>query len=157
MYHYTESGLDNVWLVNGYTVRKTAYGKAVAVIGADSLHAFLVNRLLKKAGRLTGKEVRFLRSFLGFSQANLGTALGVTDQAVSLWERTGRVPKSGDALLRVIVAAKLDKATPVGDLVERINELDRKINQRIVVREAPNKSGGWVVDAPDEASEAVAA
>ena len=27
-YRYTESGLTNVWLANGYTIRKTKYGKA---------------------------------------------------------------------------------------------------------------------------------
>lgn len=31
MYHYTQCGLDNVWLENGYKVKKTAYGQAVAV------------------------------------------------------------------------------------------------------------------------------
>lgn len=29
MHHYTESGLQNVWLENGYHVRKTPYGDAV--------------------------------------------------------------------------------------------------------------------------------
>jgi hypothetical protein len=35
MYHYTESGLDNVWLANGYTVIETPYGKGVSVRDAD--------------------------------------------------------------------------------------------------------------------------
>ena len=30
-YHYTESGLRNVWLENGYTVRQTPYGETIAI------------------------------------------------------------------------------------------------------------------------------
>jgi hypothetical protein len=29
-YRYTESGLTNVWLANGYTLRKTKYGEGCA-------------------------------------------------------------------------------------------------------------------------------
>lgn len=28
-YRYTESGLTNVWLANGYPIRKTKYGEGV--------------------------------------------------------------------------------------------------------------------------------
>jgi putative transcriptional regulator len=30
-YHYTECGLDNVYLENGFTVHKTAYGRGVSI------------------------------------------------------------------------------------------------------------------------------
>ena len=47
MYHYTECGLDNVWLSNGYTEKKTAYGKAVSISNADELHKILAEDLVK--------------------------------------------------------------------------------------------------------------
>ena len=59
-YHYTESGLTNVWLANGYTVRKTKYGEGVSIQDADGLHRALA-RVLSNKARLTGTEVRFLR------------------------------------------------------------------------------------------------
>ncbi len=31
MYHYTESGLRNVYLKNGYTITKTEYGEAISI------------------------------------------------------------------------------------------------------------------------------
>ena len=37
MYHYTDGGLRNVWLVNGYEVRKTPFGEAVAFHDGDGL------------------------------------------------------------------------------------------------------------------------
>ena len=36
-YRYTESGLTNVWLANGYTIRKTKYGEGVSVQDVDGL------------------------------------------------------------------------------------------------------------------------
>jgi hypothetical protein len=37
MYHYTETGLQNVWLANGYNVRKTSDGDAISIENADGL------------------------------------------------------------------------------------------------------------------------
>jgi len=31
MYHYTDAGLKNVWLTNGYQQQNTPYGRVVAV------------------------------------------------------------------------------------------------------------------------------
>jgi DNA-binding transcriptional regulator YiaG len=95
MYHYTESGLDNVWLENGYTVMKTPYGKATSVVDADALHELLAIGLTDKKGRITGKEFRFLRTMACLSQKSLAHMVGVSEQALSLWERTGKVPVSG--------------------------------------------------------------
>jgi putative transcriptional regulator len=46
MYHYTECGLDNVWLTNGFTKKQTAYGEAVAIAHADALHKLLAEDLI---------------------------------------------------------------------------------------------------------------
>ena len=37
-YHYTECGLDYVYLVNGYTWHQTPYGRGVSIEDADGLH-----------------------------------------------------------------------------------------------------------------------
>ena len=140
MYHYTESGLANVWLENGYVVRDTPYGKSVAVEEADALHQVLALALVNKAGRTTGKELRFLRVMLGLSQESLGTkCLGVTEQSVSLWERTGKVPKSADVLVRMLVLERLNGNGRVTQLLERINTVDRLVNQRLIAKESRDK------------------
>ncbi|GAB3487635.1 hypothetical protein GCM10027399_01620 [Curvibacter fontanus] len=96
MYHYTQCGLDNVWLENGYKGKKTAYGQAVAVEDADGLHQAL--ELVAKQGRLNGKELKFLHVAMGLSQGRLGKLLGATEQSVSLCERTGKVPQAAEKL-----------------------------------------------------------
>lgn len=134
MYHYTESGLDNVWLANGYTVHKTPYGKGVSVSDADGLMEELAKWLTHKPGRLTGKELRFLRTLLCLSQASLAAMMGATEQSVSLWERTGKVPKTSDALVRMLVLEKMNGDGKISQVIDRINTVERLVNQQIVAR-----------------------
>lgn len=134
MHHYTDCGLDNVWLHNGFTEKKTAYGNAVSVVEADDLHEKLALSLTEKQGRLTGKEFRFLRTMLCLSQGSLAVMMGATEQSVSLWERTGKVPKSSDALVRMTVLEKLSGDGKISEVIERINTVDRLVNQKIVAR-----------------------
>ena len=68
MFHFTSCGLPNVWLENGYREKQTAYGKAVSIEHADSLHEVIAANVADKRGRLTGKEFRFLRNMLGLSR-----------------------------------------------------------------------------------------
>lgn len=154
MYHYTECGLDNVWLENGYTVRSTPYGKGVSIDDADGLHKVIVSTILQKKGRITGKELRFLRVELGLSQENLGRCLGSTDQSVSLWERTGKVPSTTDALVRLLVIERLKGNAKVTSVLTRINEVDRLVNQKIVVVERRKK---WHSEVTNDERVAVAA
>ena len=149
MYHYTESGLDNVWLQNGYTIHTTPYGKGVSIVDADSLHRLLALRIADKKGRISGKELRFLRSVLDLSQDALAKMLDVTDQSVSLWERSGRVPKSVDTFVRTMTLGKLDGDTTVAALLDRITTVDRMVHQKIVARETTRKRWTTTVTADD--------
>ena len=144
MYHYTESGLDNVWLKNGYQLRRTRYGEAVSVEDVDGLTRALAQNLIDKKGQLSGQELRFLRVFLGMSQESLGTLLGVQGQSVSLWERKGTTPTAQEALVRIIAHQRLDGDCDVIDMLERINTVDRLVNQAIVAHESRRK---WKTEA----------
>lgn len=139
MYHYTTSGLDNVWLSNGYTVKQTPYGKAVAVVDADGLHQMLAIHLTEKPGRLNGKEFRFLRSLMCLSQQSLAKMVGVTEQALSLWERTGKIPKSGDVVVRMLVLEKLTGDGKMSEIIDRVNTIERLVNQQIVAKARSHK------------------
>jgi len=150
MYHYTECGLDNVWLENGYTVHTTPYGKGVSIDDAAGLHGVLVAELVKKQGRITGKELRFLRTHLALSQSNLAKWLGATDQSVSLWERTGKVPATSDALVRMLVIERSKGNVQVNAILERINDVDRLMNQKIVAKERRKKWHSEVAEFNDE-------
>jgi len=116
MYHYVESGLPNVWLSNGYVVKKTSYGEALGITDVQGLHDTIGKALAEKSSPLTGAEFRFLRKELGLSQERLGDIVGLTSQAVAIWEKTGKIPTVSDRYLRgLYLEAKdrtEDKPTP---------------------------------------------
>lgn len=105
MYHYTEGGLRNIWLVNGYERVETRYGKALTIQDLPGLTRAICKALIRKNSKLTGAEFRYLRQAMLMSQASLGRTLGRTDQAIAGWEKNSKVPKFADQMLRVVYAA----------------------------------------------------
>lgn len=124
-YHYTESGLDNAYLVNGFDIEDDE----VIIHDIIGLHNAIGMALVYKPGKLTGKEVRFIRNTLDLSQSRLGKLLGVTYQTILLWE-TGRqkITKGSDHFLRTLFFAYLNKEgdCSVYDRINEIAELDAK-------------------------------
>lgn len=52
MYKFSDGGLRNVWLANGFTVKKTPYGEAVAIEDVPGLTRAICAALTKKPGGL---------------------------------------------------------------------------------------------------------
>lgn len=139
MHHYTDGGLRNVWLKNGYTEQRTPYGLAVSFDDVQGLTRAICLALTRKRSKLTGAELRYLRQGLNLSQPSLGQLLGVTGQAVAIWEKTGRVPKMADTAMRLIYTAHADGDAQVRSIVTALNETERVI---LVLQETAR---GWVV------------
>jgi DNA-binding transcriptional regulator YiaG len=135
MYHYTDGGLRNVWLENGYIEKDTPYGKAVSFHDLDGLTKAICVALSNKPGKLTGAEFRYIRSGLLLSQKSLGKPLGCTGQAVAKWEKNGRVPKTADLVIRMIYKQAHDGKEGVGATVEMLNMIDRINHSRIIFSE----------------------
>lgn len=151
MYQYQACGLDNVWLENGYVEKQTPYGKAVSVANADQLHELLAMRVAGKSGHLSGKEFRFLRNSMCLSQRALGEMLGVSEQTVSLWEREeSAIPVAQETVVRMLALEKIKGNGKIGEIIERVNTVERLVNQRIVARAMDHK---WTAKAEDEAPE----
>ncbi|MCL2296971.1 MAG: helix-turn-helix domain-containing protein [Proteobacteria bacterium] len=139
MYHYTESGLRNIWLANGYREIDTPDGIAFAIEDIESLHKAVGRHLLSKK-KLTGTEFRFLRKELGLSQTIAGQYLGVSDQTVAKWEKEGRISAPAERLMRLLYEeAKLNSHPKIKELLETINDLDRSQKGRIRFKQAGGK------------------
>lgn len=139
MYHYTESGLQNIYLANGFKERKVAGGKAVAIIDVEGLHQ-AIGRSLARKGHLTGAEFRFLRKELDLSQTRFGALAGASEESVSLWERRGRVPKSAALFLQAIYLEAIDGDIEFRKLVEELAELDRAHQEKVIFEDT---AAGW--------------
>ena len=148
MYHYTDGGLRNVWLVNGYEIKKTPFGEGVAFHNLDGLTESICIALTKKAGVLTGSEFRYIRSAgMLLSQPALGKLMGIDGQSVARWEKTGKVPKWADKLVRLMYLAQAQGNEPISAAVERVKTVERLVKQRIVVKES---RGQWKPSLQDE-------
>lgn len=126
MFHYTSCGLKNVYLSNGYRVRETPYGDAVAIENIEGLHKAIGQCLVEGKSFLTGPEFRFLRKELGMSQKRIASIIGNDSQTVALWEKHARVPKWGDHWVRVLYRlCKLKEDHDVIAMIDRVNDIDR--------------------------------
>lgn len=140
MYHYTECGLPNVWLVNGFTPHETPYGDVVEVENVEGLHRAIGLRLVHRKPHLTGTEFRFLRKELDLSQNALAGYFGNDAQSVALWEKRGRVPKWADRFLRAIYRETIEGNAQIREIVARLNDTDRREAERLAFEDTPE---GW--------------
>lgn len=101
-YHYVESGLDNVYLLNGVSKTKTAYGVMVKVDNINGLHRAIGLHIVEKTESMHGGEFRFLRKLIGRTQVELADEFGVSDQTIANYEKKkARVPRIADDWIRV--------------------------------------------------------
>lgn len=138
MYHFTDGGLKNIWLANGFKIEKSPYGKTVSIEDQNGLTMAICKALIMKSIHLTGAEFRYIRQSMLLSQKSLGIQFGVTEQAVAKWEKTGKLPKYADSLLRVIFAAHSDGNQKVKNLVDAMNHTEQVIY--LIMKET---SEGW--------------
>lgn len=155
MYHYTDGGLRNVWLANGYEIKKTPFGEAVSFHGGDGLTQAICQALSAKIGVLTGVELRFIRSAgMGLSQPAIGKLMGIDGQSIARWEKSGKVPRWADKLVRLLYAGHAQGMEPICRVMERIKTVERIVKQRIVVQE---NRGQWTPTCEPANEDAVAA
>ena len=105
LYHYRESGLDNVYLRNVGVHKFECGGKLIQVHAIQRLHDAIAYHLLKKHALLAGPEFRFLRQWVGLTAKRLASALGVkTRISISRWEN-GKAPitPATDHAMRLLV------------------------------------------------------
>lgn len=129
--HYTASGLDDVYLMNGFTIEETAYGRGTAIEGVDALHAALAQHLVIHRKRLSAKEFRFLRRQMDMTQAELAGRLGLDAQTVARYEK-GETAISGpaDLALRfvyILWALPPDQRAGVAEALKSLLDTDERV------------------------------
>ena len=148
MKKFDDAGLQNVWLANGFSTKDTLYGIVEITNDVPGLTRAISLALAGKIGRLSGAEFRYLRLHLRLSQKSLAQRFGNTEQAVALWEKTGRVPFWADKRVRILWKAQEAGNETVKNVVDRINLIDQLVNQKIVAEETKRGWKGRVEDEP---------
>jgi DNA-binding transcriptional regulator YiaG len=130
-YHYTESGLDDVYLLSGYDVCDTDYGPGVSVRDADELHRAIGLFLVRNKKILSSKELRFLRKEMDLTQSELGRFLGASDQSVARWEKgINKIGTAADRLIRELFQDHAgDERISLRDLITSLEEHDDLLSE----------------------------
>jgi DNA-binding transcriptional regulator YiaG len=127
--HYRMSGLENVWLMNGFVEEETEYGPAVRVEDADNLHSVLAATIVADKAQMTGPEMRFIRKLMGQSQSGIARLLGCSDQRVARWEKgQTAIDPSAERLFRVIVRDWLGQDVHITAVLEALSDLDEALH-----------------------------
>jgi putative zinc finger/helix-turn-helix YgiT family protein len=88
--------------------------REVAIPHLDALLKLVAETIVKKPGRLTGDEVRVVRSYLELSGTELAEIMDATPATVSRWENNKTpVGRTADLLLRAIVMLHHGQQIPV--------------------------------------------
>lgn len=142
-FHYTECGLPNIFLVNGFNFIETARGVAVSIKDVEGLHQAIGHFLVTNKRDLTGKELRFLRHEMLMSQSTLANLLGMSEQAVRRWESNKvTIPKPSESLLRLLYREHIHNQNgKISTILKKIANLEEKLNDQDLLFEDTLK--GW--------------
>lgn len=145
MFHYTDCGLDNVFLVNGVEPYETEYGAGYAIQHTAGLHKAIGLWLTDLPKPINGAELRFFRLELEMTQKDLGGVLGSSEQCVRRWEkaREASIPGSADRLVRALYLEYIQGNGSVRRMVDRLAALDQIEHARVQFRDTNH---GWVTD-----------
>jgi putative transcriptional regulator len=108
-FHYTMSGLEDVWLLNGFAIGHTCYGEGVRIEDANGLHRALARGIVSDKTPMNERELRFLRKLMRLSEEDLAHLLGCSDQLIASWEEgEAAIDPFAERLYRMLVREWLD-------------------------------------------------
>lgn len=141
-YHYTECGLDNIYLVNGFKYVDGPVSGRVVIKDIDGLHEAIGRMLVNRKESFTGKEIRFLRQEMLMSQEALAKLLQVSVQGVHRWEKSkSGVPKPAEMLIRLLYREHIHERGPSSfrAKLEKISDIEDDIDGlKMMLRKPPN-------------------
>lgn len=141
MYHYTDSGLDNIWLTNGYEEHQEDGETFVGIHDIEGLHEQIGLTIANKPTKVTSQEFKFLRLELNLSQAKLGALLDVSDQTIARWEKGEiEVSRISDVIVRGLYKESLDNDSDISQILNILSDLDIRENTERLEFEETNHS-----------------
>ena len=108
-FRYSASGLDNVIIRNMEVVVDDAGEEVYAIPNIVGLHKMIAYAIIRKKHGLTHAELRFLRTEMGLTQAQLAQIVKLDHQTIGRWER-GETPidQNAEFVVRMVAAEALE-------------------------------------------------
>jgi len=131
-YHYTECGLDNIWLNNGFERHEdTGYGAGTSITDVEGLHVAIGLGLINSKNKLRGAELRFIRHELDLSQGALAIVLGTSEQNLRRWEKNNSISGPAQNLLSVLYNEYVSGTSEIRESLDRLASLDVRLHDEM--------------------------
>ena len=142
-HHYTECGLQNVF-IEGLKPCIDDDGDEVFTIPAiNELHRVIAHGIVSHEHGMSGDELRFLRTEMGYTQAELALLVHYDKQSIGRWERGEfDIESAAEAIIRRLAIEKLSLKISSG-----IDELSRmsvpSVKTQPINIKKTNKNGSY--------------
>lgn len=143
MYHYTECGLPNVYLKNGFTIEHIDGEDYTSIDDMNNLHVAIAQTIADSHTALRPAQFKFLRIELNLSQKMLGHRFGVSEQTIARYEKgQSDIPRTTDAALRSLFMEKLEKTNSVSYFLDLLSDVEaQQAAKEILLEEIDNHWG----------------
>ena len=107
-YHYTACGLDDVY-IEGVRISVDHEGQeTISIPLVRKMHCEITRRILTQEYKMSGKELRFIRSELGKTIDEMADILSCRPATIEKWERgEASIKTVHDKLVRCVAASLL--------------------------------------------------
>lgn len=121
-HHYTECGLQNVFIEGLTPVIDDDGDEIITIPAINELHRVIALGIVSHEHGMSGDELRFLRSEMGYTQAELAELVHHDKQSIGRWERSEyEIASAAEAIIRRLAIEKLSLEVESG-----IDELSRR-------------------------------
>lgn len=108
-YHYTECGLENVFIEGMETIQDHNGEETMTIPAIGLLHQVIAEGIVCRKSKMSGRELRFLRTEMGLTQEKLADILKVTLLTISRWEREETsIKDTAEMLIRLMAVDRLE-------------------------------------------------
>ena len=121
-YRYTECGLDNVFIEDLEILEDHAGEETYCIPNVLQLHKAIAQAIITGDQGIAPAELRFLRTEMGMTQAQLAKVLGVAPLTVGRWERAEKpIDSTAELVIRMLAAERLgvEPVMSIEELAER--------------------------------------
>jgi transcriptional regulator with XRE-family HTH domain len=114
-HHYTECGLQNVFITGISKMTDDDGDEVILVPGVNNLHRIIAEGIVSHKKGIDGSELRFLRSEMGLTQAELATLVHRDKQSIGRWERSEtEIDSVAEAVIRKLAIEKIGLKVDLG-------------------------------------------
>lgn len=144
-YHYTECGLDYIYLENGFEEKERRGETVYSIPNIEELNKAIARIIISSQQPLLGMDVRFIRSMMDLSQTCFAKLLGMTRDNIARMEakakRADPVSSSAQRLVRIAYAAYIEEDSMLAHIAHSLADYEeKKIAKEL---DLIKEDGGW--------------